>query len=142
MSLKSTKTYEAAITLNIVFAFMNVLGLIPEWVMPGEPQTDELHDAKIALVYQMFTIKFAMPYLLIGYYWLRTTKTITDVVDWGYLALMIGTCIKDFIDTIVNPYEDTDKDWLWFGILWGLLTLVKLSPAFKYAWAYLKKRFF
>lgn len=128
---KSTKNLEAFIEITVLFLAMNILGMIPDWIMPGEPQTDAEYDAKIRLVYLFFTIKFTAPYLVLGYSWLRKKLVYTDVIDWGYMGLFLATCIKDTRDVFIAPFASTASDWGWLIPIWLLLTSVKMMPYIK-----------
>lgn len=132
MLLKTIKTYEAAIQINILFAVANILGVMPDWIMPGNPQTDAEYDAKIKLVYLFFAIKFFLPYLIVAYYWAKKDRITTDVIDWAYLGLFIGTCAKDCVDIFTDPSASTHSDWMWFFPLWVILTLVKIGPIIRH----------
>ena len=117
--------FKAYFLVTGVFLATCLLGLIPEWVYPGDPITVEIYDKKILLINICWSFKAWLPPLLIlGMF--RGKKLRTDSADYILLGLYFFTCMVDGIDAFANPYRDTFWDWVVIIPIWAITTLIKI----------------
>jgi len=114
----------AAFVINAAFWFNNLLGMIPEWILPGDPATDAIWERKIELINIVTSFKAWVPYLMIIFLWRIKMKV--DIMDYMYAGLFLFTCLVSTFDAFINPYRDTTPDWVVLWVFWLCITALKL----------------